>query len=47
MHRFLSRLRGRVFLLVVLAVIPALGMLVLNGLDQRRMAAARAQDEAT
>jgi len=47
MRRFLSSLRGRVCLLVVLAVIPALGMIVLSGLDQRRMAAARAQEEAT
>ncbi|HXG19041.1 MAG TPA: cache domain-containing protein [Methylomirabilota bacterium] len=39
-------LRTRLFLLVVLAVLPALGVILFNDLEQRRFAAHQAQEDA-
>jgi hypothetical protein len=39
-------LRARLLLLVLLAVVPALGLAVYTGLEQRRTAAAHAGQEA-
>ena len=41
-----SSLRLRLLLLILLATIPAFGLILYTGLDQRRMAAAQAQREA-
>ena len=48
MGRFsFSSLRIRLVLLVLLAVIPALGLILYTGLEQRRLAAVRAQENAS
>lgn len=44
--RFFSNLRARLFLLVVLAVLPALGLIFYNDMEQRKMAATQAQEDA-
>lgn len=44
--RFFSSLRARLFLLVVLAVLPALGLIFYNDVEQRKLSAAQAQDDA-
>jgi len=41
-----ASLRVRLLLLVLLAVIPALGLTLYTGLEQRRVAAAGAQEDA-
>ncbi len=47
MSRFLpSSLRARLVLLVLLAIVPALGLLLYTGLEQRRLAAIDAQQNA-
>ena len=47
MGRFsFSSLRVRLLLLVLLAVIPALGLMLYTGLEQRRLAAVHAQEGA-
>lgn len=47
MTRFsFSSLRARVALLVLLAVVPALGLALYTGLEQRRLAAAQVQENA-
>jgi signal transduction histidine kinase len=42
----LSRLRARLVLLVVLAVLPMLGLILFNDMEQRRFAASQAQEDA-
>ena len=44
--RFLSTLRARLFVLVVLAVLPALGLILYNDVEQRKLAAAQIQEDA-
>jgi signal transduction histidine kinase len=46
MTKSISGLRIRLILLVLLAVLPALGLILYTGLEQRRLAAADAQEEA-
>jgi len=46
MSHFFASLRVRLALLVLLAVLPALGIILYTGLEQRRQLAANAQDEA-
>src|SRR5262249_12971954 len=47
MRRFsLSSLRARLLLVVLLAVLPALGLIVYTDLEQRRLSAAQAQSNA-
>src|SRR5262245_49387416 len=46
MRSLFSSLRVRLFLLVVLAVLPALGAIFYSDLEQRRWAAAQAQEDA-
>ena len=47
MARFsFSSLRARLLLLVLLAVVPALGLTLYTGLEQRRLAAVEAQEDA-
>ena len=46
MYRFFFSLRFRLILLVLLAVIPALGLTFYTGLEQRRIAAIQAKEEA-
>ena len=41
MHHFFTTLRFRLILLVFLAVLPALGVILYSGLEQRRMAVTR------
>src|SRR2546430_13524998 len=44
--RWFSSLRARLLLLVLLAVIPALGLILYTDLEQRRLAANQAQEDA-
>lgn len=46
MYRFFFSLRFRLILLVLLAVIPALGLTLYTGLEQRRIAAIQVKEEA-
>jgi signal transduction histidine kinase/CheY-like chemotaxis protein/HAMP domain-containing protein len=46
MHRFFFSLRFRLILLVLLAVIPALGLILYTGIEERRIAAAQAKEDA-
>ncbi|MEW5958880.1 MAG: PAS domain S-box protein, partial [Chloroflexota bacterium] len=46
MARLFSSLRLRLLLLVLLAVLPALGLMLYTNLEQRRLAAAHAQEDA-
>lgn len=43
---FFTSLRVRLFLLIVLAVLPALGFIVYSDLEQRKLAAVQAQEDA-
>ena len=45
MHHFFTTLRFRLILLVFLAVLPALGVILYSGLEQRRLAAEAAQKD--
>ena len=45
MRRLFTTLRFRLILLVFLAVLPALGVLLYSGLEQRRLAAEAAQKD--
>jgi hypothetical protein len=45
MRHFFTTLRFRLILLVFLAVLPALGVILYSGLEQRRMAAEAAQKD--
>ena len=45
MHRLFTTLRFRLILLVFLAVLPALGVILYSGLEQRRMAVDEAQKD--
>ncbi|OGR30049.1 MAG: hypothetical protein A2139_04565 [Desulfobacca sp. RBG_16_60_12] len=45
MHHFFTTLRFRLILLVFLAVLPALGVILYSGLEQRRMAADEAKKD--
>ncbi|MGO8762517.1 MAG: cache domain-containing protein [Desulfobaccales bacterium] len=47
MYHFLTTLRFRLILLVFLAALPALGVILYSGLEQRRMAAAEAKRDVT
>ena len=46
MIRFLSSLRFRLILLVLLALVPALGLVIYNAAEQRRLVATQAQENA-
>ena len=46
MHRFFFSLRFRLILLVLLAVIPALGLILYTGIEERRIASAQAKEDA-
>lgn len=46
MHRFFFSLRFRLILLVLFAVIPALGLILYTGIEERRIAAAQAKEDA-
>jgi diguanylate cyclase (GGDEF)-like protein/PAS domain S-box-containing protein len=45
MHRLFTTLRFRLLLLVFLAVLPALGVILYSGLEQRRLAVSEAQKD--
>ena len=45
MRRFFAGLRFRLFLLIILTLLPAVGLIVYTGVDQRRWAACYAQEE--
>ena len=45
MHRLFTTLRFRLILLVFLAVLPALGVILYSGLEQRRLAVYEAQKD--
>ena len=46
MKRFIFSIRARLLLLVLLAILPALGLTLYTGLEQSQIAAAQAQQEA-
>ena len=46
MHRFLFSLRFRLILLVLIAIIPALGLTLYTGFEQRQVAATQAKEDA-
>jgi hypothetical protein len=46
MFHFHGSLRSRLMVLVLLSVLPALGLILYSGLEQRRWAASRAQEDA-
>lgn len=45
MHRFFTTLRFRLILLVFLALLPALGLILYSGLEQRRIAVNEAKKD--